>query len=411
MKPLLRLFALLFAVACMALAGAPAAFAAGEAEPAQPPRIMVMLRLGANHFRSSSEYGSDYGDAMTQEARLRFARKLAKEHRLRLIENWPMEVIGVDCVIYAVEDGRTAEAAAGEIDGLPGVQWSQPLNQFELQGAARTTPYNDRLFAAQPASSDWNLRSLHRFATGRGQTIAVVDSRIDVAHPDLAGQVVRIQDFAPGNRQTAERHGTGVAGIIAARANNVVGIAGIAPSARIVGLRACWERPTGTTVCDTLSLAKAMTAALQARVDVVNLSLSGPPDRLLARLITLGLARGMTIVAAVDAARPEASFPASIAGVIPVADERLSARATTVYIAPGRDIPTTEPEGRWSLVNGSSYAAAHVSGLAALLRQLSGGGNRGRAALSALGARGTIDACAAIARVSALDAGACRSRN
>jgi subtilisin family serine protease len=119
----------------------------------------------------------------------------------------------------------------------------------------------------------------------------------------------------------------------------------------------------------------------------------------------------MTVVAAVDQAHPDASFPSSIDGVLPVADERLSARAGSVYIAPGLDIPTTEPEGTWSLVNGSSYAAAHVSGLAALLRQASGHQGLGRSARSAMGSHGLIDACAALARVSALDAEVCRTRN
>jgi subtilisin family serine protease len=132
---------------------------------------------------------------------------------------------------------------------------------------------------------------------------------------------------------------------------------------------------------------------------------------LLATLIGLGVSRGMTIVAAVDQGHPDHSFPSSVTGVLPVADERLSLRGAGVYIAPGRDIPTTEPEGKWSLVSGSSYAAAHVSGLAALLRQLSPGRGAGLSATAAMGPRGLIDACAAVARVSALDAQACRLRD
>lgn len=389
----------------------PAANAAESARQLEAPRIMVMLRLGAEHFRSGSSYGGDYGDSMGQEARLRMARKIAREHHLTLVDNWAMQMIGVDCLIMTVDDDRTAQQAADELSTVKGVEWSQPLNEFEMQGAAPPA-YNDRLSAAQPATSRWHLTSLHRYATGRGQTIAIVDSRIDTSHPDFAGQVIGVEDFVPGNLRLAERHGTGVAGIIAARANNGVGIAGVAPGARILGLRACWERPAGgATVCDSLSLARAMTFALERRVDVINLSLSGPPDRLLSTLIRLGLSRGMTVVAAVDQSHPDHSFPSSVAGVLPVADERLSVRGAGVYIAPGRDIPTTEPEGKWSLVSGSSYAAAHVSGLAALLRQLSAHRGAGLSAAAAMGPRGMIDACAAVARVSALDAEVCRLRN
>jgi subtilisin family serine protease len=406
-----RRLVLVLALALGAVAIATPALAMADAPQAEQPRIMVMLRLGAEHYRAGNSYGGDYGDPMGQEARLRIARKIARDHRLTLLENWPMQIVGVDCVIMAVTDGRSAEAAAAEVAMEHGVEWSQPLNAFQMLGSAPAS-YNDRLSAAQPAMARWHLPSLHQFSTGRGQTIAIVDSRIDTAHPDFVGQTIGIQNFVPGNLAVAERHGTGVAGIIAARTNNAVGIAGVAPGAHILGLRACWEQPLGgATVCDSLSLAKAMTYVLEHNVDVVNLSLTGPPDRLLATLISIGLARGMTIVAAVDQNHPGHSFPSSVAGVLPVGDERLSAREANVYIAPGRDVPTTEPEGRWSLVSGSSYATAHVSGLAALLRQLSPHGGVGLVALTAMGPPGVIDACAAIARLSALDADACRSRN
>jgi subtilisin family serine protease len=392
-------------------ADTPAAQATQAGQQKEPPQIMVMLRLGAEHFRSGSSYGGDYGDAMGQEARLRYARKLAHEHGLTLVDNWPMQIVGVDCLIMSVNDGRTAEAAAEELSKVGGVQWSQPIYEFEMQGAGPDA-YNDRLSAAQPATSRWHLTSLHRFATGRGQTIAIIDSRIDTAQPDFIGQNIQVEDFVPGSLHRAERHGTGVAGIIAARANNLIGIAGVAPGAHILGLHACWERgSSGATVCDSLSLAKAMTYALEHHVDIINLSLSGPRDRLLSTLINTALARGTTVVAAVNQAHPDQSFPSSIAGVLAVADESLSDRHGSVYVAPGRDVPTTEPEGTWSLVNGSSYAAAHVSGLAALLRQLSAHRGAGRSAMLAMGPRGTIDACAAVARVSALDAGVCRSRD
>jgi subtilisin family serine protease len=404
----------LFFALCLAVGGAfivasPAALASEVSKSAKAPRIMVMLRMGPKHFHAGSSYGGDYGDTLGQAVRLRVASKIAHENGLTLLESWPMPMIGVDCMVMEVNDGRTVEDVVAAVSKLSGVAWSQPINQFEMQGAAPAT-YNDKLYQAEPAAMRWHISSLHRYATGRGQTIAIIDSRIDTSHPDLARQSIGIADFVPGKLRFAERHGTGVAGIIAARANNAIGIAGIAPDAHVLGLRACWERSTdGATVCDSLSLARAMAFALEKKADVINLSLTGPRDQLLASLISLGLSRGMTVVAAVDRAQPEHGFPASLAGVLPVTDDRLSARDSSVYIAPGRDIPTTEPEGKWSLVSGSSYAAAHVSGLAALLRQLSA--RRGIAAttITAMGPRGLIDACAAIARLSSLDAKACRA--
>ena len=375
-------------------------------------RVMVMLRLTAEHFRAGGDYGGTYGDAMGEKARLRLAREIARQHKLTVLESWPMQLVGVDCIIMAVNDARPLDAVVAELSRLPGVAWSQPLNEYHMQGApvaGAPRGYNDRLFRAQPASSRWHLEQLHRMATGKGVTIAIVDSRIDTSHPDLVGQIAASPDFVGANHSLAERHGTGVAGIIGARANNAMGIVGVSPGARILGLRACWERPLGgNTVCDTLSLAKALTYALEKRVDIINLSLTGPPDRLLQTLVSMGLQRGITIVAAVDQARPQSSFPAFVTGVIPVADQRLSAGSPAVYIAPGQDVPTTEPEGKWAIVSGSSFAAAHISGLAALLRQLSGPGhNPSSAAL--LGPRGVVDACAAIGRVSRLDVPSCEA--
>jgi len=414
---LLATMAVAFALGPRPVRAAPQALSAVSAAapaPADAPaarRVMMMLELGAEHYRSGSDYGGDYGDAMGAKARMRFARKVARAHRLALVDSWPMPLIGVDCIILEIRDARPVDAVVRELSQVPGVSWSQPLNEFEMlearpPGAARApaVSYNDRLFSAQPAAALWHLARLHSFATGHGVTVAVIDSRIDAAHPDLAGQIAASADFVPGRPQ-AERHGTGVAGIIAARSNNAQGIAGVAPGARIMALRACWEKAAGgATVCDSLTLARALTYAIDHGAGVVNLSLTGPRDPLITRLVALATARGALVVAAVDEQNPAASFPAFLPGVVSVGDERLSDRLLTAYKAPGRDVLTTQPEGKWDLVSGSSYAAAHVSGLLALLRQLSGGRTSAEALL---GPHGTLDACAAMSRVSRLDRVSC----
>jgi subtilisin family serine protease len=203
------------------------------------------------------------------------------------------------------------------------------------------------------------------------------------------------RNFVAGQPGAPERHGTGVAGIIAAKADNGLGIAGVAPAARLLALRACWQMPaSGATVCDSFSLAKALYFAIQQKADVINLSLSGPEDRLLRELLNTALARGSAVIAAFDQKRTNGGFPASVPGVIAVSDAFIGRQ---VYTAPGRDVPTTEPGGRWFLVNGSSYAAAHVSGLVALVWQ------RQRSAHLTLVADrnggGPIDACATLVRV------------
>jgi len=265
--------------------------------------------------------------------------------------------------------------------------------------AAKAPAAADPLFAAQPAARKWRLAELHRTATGRQIPVAVIDSQVQADHPDLAGQVALKADFTPRPRSAGERHGTAVAGVIAAKAGNGVGIAGVAPGARLFALRACWEESRAhDTVCDSVSLAKALHFAIERRAQVINLSLAGPSDMLLGKLVDVALARGAAVVAAFDPRLPGGGFPASHKGVIRVADESLASVQPGVYSAPGRDVPATQPGGGWSLVDGSSYAAAHVSGLVALLRERAGAGGGPLTLVSTRPGGGAIDACVSLLR-------------
>ncbi len=367
-----------------------------SAEAASAQEILVMLRMPPVHHRLSPSYGGDYGDAASQAARRRVALQIARENGLELLEGWPMPLVGVDCFVMRVPSGTAVEAVIDRVSRHRHVAWSQPMHLYHTRNGAQGK--GDPLFPVQPAAEAWRLADLHRVATGRGVTVAVVDSRIDAGHPDLAGQIVSQHDFVSRRSGAAEEHGTGIAGIIAAKAGNGLGIAGIAPGARLMALRACVQTDRAEAArpatCDTLSLAKALHHAIEKNADVINLSLSGPADPLLSMLIERGLARRISVVAAFDPALPNGGFPASQAGVIAAADESLPSLPPRVYGAPGRDVPTTQPGGRWYLVNGSSFAAAHVSGLLALVREL-----RKRQVSEPLLARspgGAVNACATI---------------
>jgi subtilisin family serine protease len=371
--------------------------AKGVAPPPPDRQILVMVRLAPEHFRPNSDYGGSYGDQIAQAARQRMARRIAQKYGLAYVENWPMPTIGVDCFVMGVPDGRSTNAAAEQVSHDADVAWAQPVSLYGGRSSNELS-HNDPLYAAQPAAREWHLAELHRISTGQGVKIAVIDSGVEASHPDLAGQVVINRNFVSGQNLVAEQHGTGVAGIIAAKADNHIGIAGIAPGARLLGLRGCWQvhgSASAQTVCDTLSLAKALYFAVEEHADIINLSLSGPDDRLLRELLKVALGRGEEVVTAFDSARSDGGFPASMAGVIAVSDTSLAPSRSDVYTAPGRGVPTTEPGGRWFIVNGSSYAAAHVSGLLALLRE-----RRHSPALLALVSQrrggGTIDACATL---------------
>jgi len=369
-----------------------------QAAPAKPEQqILVMVRHPPDHYRPNGAYGGGYGDDLARSARERLARRIAQAHGLTLVDAWPMPMIGLDCFVMAVPAGRAAAAAAAEVSRDSNVQWAQPNATFETQG--RPASHNDPLYPAQPVARQWRLAELHELASGRGVKVAVIDSGIEGRHPDLAGQLLVNRNFIAGRAPAFEQHGTGVAGIIAARADNGIGIAGVAPGARLLGLRACWQvggGPAIRTSCDSFSLVKALYFATEQKADVINMSLSGPDDRLLEALLRTAMTRGAVIVAAFDPKRPRGGFPASMPGVVAVSDAIVAPSLGRVYTAPGRDVPTTQPGDRWFLVNGSSYAAAHVSGLVALLRQ-----KRPSAALALVSARaggGPIDACATLVR-------------
>lgn len=379
-----------FAIVVIAAAAAWMAPASAQQQANQPSRqIMVMVPHPPDHFRPGAAYAGGYGDDLSRSARERLARKIARQFGLTLVDDWPMPMVGVDCFIMAVPADRSIKQAADEVARDSHVAWTQPVQVYSAQAAAPAL--NDPLFPAQPAARQWQLARLQRLSTGSGVRVAVVDSGIDATHPDLAGQVILNRNFVAGRPMVAEQHGTGVAGVIAARAGNGIGLAGIAPGAKLLGLRACWQTP-GKTLCDSFSLAKALYFAIDQKAPIINLSLSGPDDRLLRQLLKAAMAKGETVVAAFDRTQADGGFPASVPGVVAVSDSSLAASRGHVYIAPGRDVPTTQPGGRWFLVNGSSFAAAHVSGLFALVRQ-----RTSRLSPTLVAQRGYVDACATMA--------------
>jgi hypothetical protein len=370
-----------------------------------PPQVLVMLRAAPPHLHAADDYAVAYTASPDETARMHVARELAKQYGLQLIDNWPMPALGVDCFVMRVAAGSSAGAMAQALSRDARVESAEPRQTFH------TLASNDPLYALQPVATHWHVAELHALATGRNVAIAEVDSGVDAAQPDLVGQIIEQRNFVDDGGYRAELHGTEVAGIIVAREGNGVGIVGVAPQARLLALRACWQLADGsaTAACDSFTLAKALQYALEKHVRIINLSLTGPDDRLLRRLLDAALAGHVTVVSAVDDTVADGGFPASYPGVLAVAGEHANVRRGDAWLAPAEDIPTTQPGARWNLVNGSSFAAAEVSGLVALLHELSPDLTPAqlRDALHARSALGfaslrpmTIDACAAVAQLS-----------
>ncbi len=297
--------------------------------------------------RPGSAYAGGYGDTASQAMRRRMAQGVARKYGFALVDGWPMPLLGVDCYVMRVADGQSIEEAVERVSRDPNVAWSEPMQLYQALGPSPAA--GDPLYPIEPAAKQWRLADLHTVATGRGVSIAVIDSKVEVTHPDLAGRFIADKNFLDSDPPRAEQHGTAVAGIIGAKGGNGIGIEGIAPGASLMALRACWQvngkSGDGPTLCESLSLARALQYAIEHNAKVINLSLSGPPGPLLSKLIAIALSRNATVVSAFDPTLAKGGFPASMPGVIAVADQSLQNMPVNVYGAPGRDIPTTQPGG------------------------------------------------------------------
>ncbi len=135
---------------CLAFAGWTLAIPARsqKADVRSPDRqILVLLRQAPPHFRPHTDYAESYGDAMSRSARQRIGRRIARDHELTLVGEWPMPLLGVDCFIMTVPDGQSPEAIATTVSQDPRVAWAQPMHVYETRGSG--TSYNDPLFPAR----------------------------------------------------------------------------------------------------------------------------------------------------------------------------------------------------------------------------------------------------------------------
>lgn len=324
---------------------------------------------------TARSYGGPRGYKVAPTTRHK-ARALARDYELRRLDEWPIELLGVHCVVFEVPEERTVEEMVELLSGDSRVDLVQPMHIYQVE--ART--YDDPYLELQRGALDLGLEEAHRWATGEGVRVAVVDTGVDVTHPDLRGRVAVAEDFVGGPALgfAREIHGTGVAGVIAAAAGNGIGIVGVAPKADVLALRACWQEgpDSPAALCNSFTLAKAIDFASRKRAAILNLSLAGPDDPLLSSMLRRAMDGGMVVVTASTAGnRRLPSFPASLAGVIAVGAAGTGATPASgsgppSLVAPGVDVLTTQPRGGYDFMSGSSLAAAHVSGVAALLLEL-----------------------------------------
>jgi subtilisin family serine protease len=304
------------------------------------------------------------------------AKELSGEYGLDQVGAFPLTSLGVQCVVFQVSENRPLDDVLAQLTVDPRVESVQQNQFFQGLRALAGDPYASLQYGPRAVRAD----RAHAWVTGRGVRVAVVDTGVDTNHPDLTGRVVKTINFVEGGEKTftTDHHGTAVAGVIGARADNGMGIYGIAPDADLLAVKACWHRRTASPEawCSSWTLAKAIDFAIVERVRVLNLSLSGPPDPLLRRLIVKAIEeQSITVVAAVmESGDPALSFPSSLSTVVAVvaSDAQGSVRTRVgkqpaALAAPGIEVLTTVPNGAYDFLSGSSFATAHVSGIVALL--------------------------------------------
>lgn len=284
-----------------------------------------------------------------------------------------MTEVGVHCVVYQVALNESVADALKNLSQDERVDIAQTMRVFNTKAHEGNDPYH----TLQANLQSMHIDQAHRKSTGKNITIAMIDTGVDLQHPDLSGQISQNQNFAEDISTSFDndKHGTAVAGVMIAKKDNGTGIVGVAPDAKLVALKACWPDSDDTmaAACNSFTLALAVNAAIKSGADILNMSLSGPQDPILELLLNKAIAEGMIVVAA-DNSQPaqESNFPASMPGVISVQSFQPAASTAQNISAPGDKILTTQPHSTYDFISGSSISAAEVSGIIALLLELKG---------------------------------------
>jgi hypothetical protein len=324
--------------------------------------------LDAGHAGSSPRgYDGLAAYGPTPQAQ-RLLQGLEREYGMREITAWPIAPLHMHCAVLEIPAGADRVAVLAALTQDRRVRIAQPLQTF----ATQTSVYDDPYVGLQRGFQKIDVPNAHPWSRGEGVRVAIIDTGADDLHPDLHGAIVEVANFVDSDEGQfrRDRHGTELAGIIAAVANNGEGIVGIAPGAKLSIFKACWQLrdDADSARCNSYTLARALTAALDSRAQVVNLSLAGPADPLLRQLIQEGLRRGILFIGAAppEAAQSEVAL-LQVDGVIEVAGDGILGGPGAPLRAPGREILTLLPGGHYDFASGTSVATAHVTGIVALL--------------------------------------------
>jgi hypothetical protein len=272
---------------------------------------------------------------------------------------------------FRITDGRPVGDVIRALES-ENIGVAQPNYVFRLQQDATLAARSTQSDPSQYVVDKLRLVDVHRIAIGSDVPVAVIDSEIDGRHPELVGAVVDELD-AIGNHDQAHVHGTGMAGAIAAHRRLI----GIAPGVRLLAIHAFSSSGADSAQATSAHILMGIDWAISKGAKILNMSLAGPDDPMLQLALQKAHDQGVVLIAAAGNQGPSSPplYPAADPNVIAVTatdakDELLAQANQGPYVAvaaPGVDILEPAPNGGYQVTTGTSVAAAHVSGIAALL--------------------------------------------
>ena len=314
----------------------------------------------------SNEMMVHVGAGVSPQALDAAARRLG----LTQIGSQNLALSGGRLIHFRVVNGQVADAVRMLEAEKIGI--AQPNYVFQLQQDAHVAVPRPKGDPAQYVIDKLHLHDAHGIASGANVTVAVIDSLVDVAHPDLAGSIAGQFD-AVATVDKPDEHGTGMTGAIAAHRR----LLGVAPGARILAIHAFSPDAQHPQQATTQNIIAGIDWAIAKGARVINMSFAGPYDPLLQLALKKARDKGVVLIAAAGNMGPQSPplYPAADENVIAVTavdeNDKLMPQANqgahVALAAPGVNVLEAAPRSAYNFTTGTSVAAAHVSGVAALV--------------------------------------------